>query len=60
MDLNLAANRACPKCGSGEYAFRGRKKVGPEPGQAEAVETTYRCKACAHEWRERLPTKAAG
>ena len=32
MDQHLAA-KTCPECGSGEYTFRSRKKVVPEPGQ---------------------------
>jgi DNA-directed RNA polymerase subunit M/transcription elongation factor TFIIS len=53
MDMQEPATKSCPKCGSGEYTFRGRKKIAAEPGQgeAEAVETKYRCKACAHEWK---------
>jgi DNA-directed RNA polymerase subunit M/transcription elongation factor TFIIS len=46
--------RTCPKCGSGDYVFRGRKKVPAEGGQGEAVETKYRCKACSHEWKVRV------
>jgi transposase-like protein len=44
--------RTCPECGSGDYQFRGRKKVAEE-GKGEAVETKYRCKVCGHEWRVR-------
>jgi rubredoxin len=44
--------RTCPKCGSGNYQFRSRKKI-VEAGKPRAVETKYRCKACTHEWRER-------
>ena len=47
--------KTCPKCGSGEYAFRGRKKVQAENGATQAVETKYRCKACGHEWRVKSP-----
>ena len=42
-------------CGSGDYAFRGRKSIEPGEGQAAAVETKYRCKACSHEWKVRAP-----
>ena len=61
MDQHLAA-KTCPQCGSGDYTFRSRKKVAPEPGQEgeEAVETKYRCKACRHEWRVRVPVTGAG
>jgi hypothetical protein len=61
MDQPLAA-KTCPQCGSGNYAFRSRKKVGPEPGQQgeEAIETKYRCKECSHEWRVRAPVTGAG
>jgi DNA-directed RNA polymerase subunit M/transcription elongation factor TFIIS len=45
--------KACPKCGSGEYTFRGRKKIEPTEDQEAAVETKYRCKACGHEWEVR-------
>lgn len=52
-----SATRTCPQCGSGDYAFRGRKKVATtlavEGG--EAVETWYRCKSCDHDWRVRVP-----
>ena len=47
--------KTCPKCGSGEYAFRGRKKVEAEEGKPEAVETKYRCKACGEVWKVRTP-----
>jgi DNA-directed RNA polymerase subunit M/transcription elongation factor TFIIS len=49
-----AGKRFCPACGSGDYAFRGRKKVEAEPGKQE-IETKYRCKACGHEWKVRTP-----
>jgi hypothetical protein len=56
MDAEKPAAKACPECGSGDYQFRSRKKVAPEPGQQgkEAVETKYRCKACGHEWKVRV------
>jgi DNA-directed RNA polymerase subunit M/transcription elongation factor TFIIS len=47
--------KTCPKCGRGAYTFRGRKKVETENGEPEAVETKYRCKACGHEWRVKIP-----
>jgi DNA-directed RNA polymerase subunit M/transcription elongation factor TFIIS len=48
-----STGRACPKCGSTDYLFRGRKKLTEEPGKAGAVETKYRCKECGHEWKVR-------
>jgi hypothetical protein len=48
-----STGRACPKCCSTDYLFRGRKKV-TEPGKAEVVETKYRCKGCGHEWKVRV------
>lgn len=54
MDVNAWKNRTCPACGSGEYAFRSRKKIEPKDGQEAAVETKYRCKACEHEWKEKV------
>jgi DNA-directed RNA polymerase subunit M/transcription elongation factor TFIIS len=50
----IPIGRACPKCGSGDYQFRSRKKI-EEPGKSEAMETKYRCKACGQEWKERAP-----
>jgi hypothetical protein len=32
--------RTCPKCGSDDYLFRGRKKVEPTEDQEAAVETS--------------------
>ena len=53
----IAGKRTCPACGGGDYTFRSRKKVTPEPGQEgqEEVETKYRCKSCEHEWKVRQP-----
>jgi hypothetical protein len=47
------SSRACPKCGSGNYLFRGRKHIPAdlEKAQQAAIETKYCCKACSHEWR---------
>lgn len=50
--------KTCPQCGSGDYAFRSRKKVADESG-TEAVETKYRCKACGHEWKVKVAGKGA-
>jgi DNA-directed RNA polymerase subunit M/transcription elongation factor TFIIS len=58
MDQQRPAARTCPKCGSGEYQFRGRKKIPAAKAEPEAVETKYRCKACQHEWRVRAPVAA--
>jgi hypothetical protein len=52
--------RTCPKCGSSDYAFRGRKRIEPTEGLGAAVETKYRCKACGHEWKVRVAVKEAG
>jgi transposase-like protein len=52
--------RCCPKCGSTDYAFRGRKKVSQDGGQQATVETRYRCKACGKEWKETVPAQKAG
>jgi DNA-directed RNA polymerase subunit RPC12/RpoP len=51
MEPETWKTRACPKCGSQDYLFRGRKKVG-ENGTA-ATETKYRCKTCGNEWKEK-------
>jgi hypothetical protein len=59
MDQHQLARRTCPKCGSGDYAFRGRRNIPPAAEQAEATETKYRCKACEHEWKVRVEVKAA-
>jgi transposase-like protein len=60
MDQTFTTAKSCPKCSSAEYMFRSRKKVVPEPGQAEgaAFEAKYRCKSCGHEWRVRTPAGA--
>ena len=54
MEPTATPHRTCPACRSGEYQFRSRKKVA-EDGKPEAVETKYRCKACNHEWKVRVP-----
>ena len=45
--------KTCPKCGSREYLFRGRKKLPAEGEQPAQTETKYRCKSCEHEWKVR-------
>jgi DNA-directed RNA polymerase subunit M/transcription elongation factor TFIIS len=59
MDQPATPGRTCPKCGSGEYAFRSRKTIEPDSGKDEpgAVETTYRCKACGKGWKVRVAAK---
>jgi DNA-directed RNA polymerase subunit M/transcription elongation factor TFIIS len=52
--------KTCPKCGSGDYTFRSRKKIETAEGQEAGIETKYRCKACSHEWRVRTPAKGVG
>jgi DNA-directed RNA polymerase subunit M/transcription elongation factor TFIIS len=47
--------RTCPECGSGDYEFRSRRKVMGD-GNAEAVETKYRCKTCGKYWKVQVPT----
>jgi DNA-directed RNA polymerase subunit M/transcription elongation factor TFIIS len=54
-EARMIEMKTCPKCGSGEYMFRGRKKVEAEEGKPKAVETKYKCKACGHEWRVKSP-----
>jgi len=50
------AARGCPACGSGEYVFRGRKKVAPQPGdEGPVMETKHACRGCGHQWRVRKP-----
>jgi DNA-directed RNA polymerase subunit M/transcription elongation factor TFIIS len=53
--MTMDQAKTCPKCGSGEYTFRSRKKIpaDPEKNEPEAIETKYRCKKCEHEWKVR-------
>jgi DNA-directed RNA polymerase subunit M/transcription elongation factor TFIIS len=46
-----ATAKTCPKCGSGDYQFRSRRKIAAADGQGEQTETKYRCKGCGHEWK---------
>jgi hypothetical protein len=61
MRQHAAGGRVCPKCGGGDYLFRGRTTVAPQPCQegGAVVETKYACKGCGHEWRNRTEAKAA-
>lgn len=46
--------RTCPECGGNVYVLRGRKQVGPEPGEMEPMlETKYHCRGCVCEWKVR-------
>ncbi len=47
-------DRCCPKCQHTGYMFRARRAVEDEQG-AKHIETKYRCRSCAHEWKERIP-----
>ena len=59
MDPNAWKSRKCLACGSGDYAFRSRKKIEPAACKGAAIETKYRCKACEHEWKERVAARVA-
>lgn len=59
MDPNAWKTRTCPKCESGDYQFRSRKKIEAGDGKPGALETKYRCKSCNHEWKERVEVKTA-
>jgi DNA-directed RNA polymerase subunit M/transcription elongation factor TFIIS len=59
MDQSVTSRRHCPECGSTEYLFRGRKQIAAEAGQRVAVETTYRCKVCGHQWKARVAVEKA-
>jgi DNA-directed RNA polymerase subunit M/transcription elongation factor TFIIS len=54
------AARTCPNCGSGDYAFRGRREVTPENGDGKAMVTRYVCKKCKHGWNVLVPLDANG
>lgn len=45
-------DRCCPKCQSQGYMFRARRNV--EEPEGKFVETKYRCRACNHDWWERI------
>ena len=46
-------DRCCPKCENKGYMFRARKNV--EEPEGKFISTKYRCRACSHEWWERIP-----
>src|SRR5262249_34862114 len=49
------AGQGCPVCNSGDYVFRGRRAVPPQPGEEGAVLETKRCcRTCGHEWKVRV------
>jgi hypothetical protein len=52
------SNRQCPACGSRDYTFRSRRQITDEAQRAQ-WETKYRCKACAKDWKERVPNLAS-
>jgi DNA-directed RNA polymerase subunit M/transcription elongation factor TFIIS len=47
--------RACPECGSADYAFRHRRQIPATPDAGPELETKFRCKDCGHDWKERAP-----
>jgi len=55
MDQLVNPARCCPKCGSKDYVFRGRKKIAADPVNETpaTVETKFHCRGCGNEWRER-------
>jgi DNA-directed RNA polymerase subunit M/transcription elongation factor TFIIS len=54
MDREAWKSHTCPKCGSGDYQFRNRKRIAADAERLAAWETKYRCKACGHEWKEQV------
>jgi hypothetical protein len=51
--MDKPGKRSCPFCGSEDYTFRSRRQVVQKPGEPDQVETKYRCRVCAEEWRVR-------
>jgi transposase-like protein len=47
--------RTCPKCGSGNYAFRGRKQIEATADREAMLVTKYLCKDCQADWSETVP-----
>jgi hypothetical protein len=49
-------DRCCPGCAHKGYMFRARRTIDgkPDEGGGMFVETKYRCRACSHEWWERI------
>ncbi|QEL16925.1 hypothetical protein [Limnoglobus roseus] len=50
-------DRHCPQCQHKGYMFRARKTV--EADGAKHIDTKYRCRACSHDWWERIPDPKA-
>jgi len=53
MTPYVRLDRCCPKCQHKSYLFRARRTV--EEAEGTFVETKYRCRACPHQWWERVP-----
>jgi rubredoxin len=53
--MDQPSSRSCPKCGSGDYAFRSRKQIETTAEQEAMLETKYKCKVCGTEWTEKVP-----
>jgi DNA-directed RNA polymerase subunit M/transcription elongation factor TFIIS len=52
MSEQTPGKRACPKCGSDNYTFRGRKQIEATEESGPMLETRYACRACEHAWKE--------
>ena len=51
---HIPGQGGCPRCGSAQYAFRGRRRADPEPGDTGPVMVVKRkCRSCEHEWKTR-------
>jgi DNA-directed RNA polymerase subunit M/transcription elongation factor TFIIS len=57
MEQKTSPGRACPACGSSDYAFRSRRQIEADPpkGESTQLETKYRCKTCNEEWKAKVP-----
>src|SRR5262249_39752651 len=53
--MDQPSSRACPNCGSGDYAFRSRKQIDATAEQEAMLETKYKCKICGAKWKEKVP-----